>query len=83
MQDDSPVRFFAQHAAVGMLLAVAATVLVYVTDFVGIGGLLDRSKESALFVGVMILVLGPTLAAVQITFALFFDRAEDDSGRGS
>ncbi|MCR9256488.1 MAG: hypothetical protein NXI16_10390 [Alphaproteobacteria bacterium] len=79
MRLDSPARFFTRHAVIGMIASVAATALVYFSNFAGVGDLLDRSDDGILFAVLMVLFLGPTLSAVQIAFALFLER-DDAAG---
>lgn len=64
------MKFFACHASIGMLIGVAATSGIYFGNFAGIGDMLDRSDVKWLFLTSMVLFLGSTLSAVQITFAL-------------
>lgn len=72
------IKFFAYHATIGMLLGIAATAGIYFSNFAGIGDMLQRSDVRWLFLTLMVLFLGSTLSAIQITFALLSKGEERD-----
>lgn len=72
------IRFFAYHAAIGMVVGILATAGIYFSNFMGIGDLLERSDVRWLFLTLMVLFLGTTLSAIQISFALLSKGEERD-----